>query len=280
MMTRAFFIIALGFMSVVRGGPSFSATGQSAAEIEDIGEVSPVLSDWRAKTRASVTTRHEFTSNAQLTGFHDSSDYVFLPTAIFGFNTPLAKNITLDVEARLEMGVYANDNERSFSGYSLTSTLDWRANPNAPRIWIGVQPYRYDSLDTGDRITQALGLSAGTDWGFAFNRGRSLAFMGYSFSDFLSDPTLDSRTQHKIVLGLTQQFTPQFYAQLFYAWQYSDFYNDDRHDSKHLLGLNLTYQIRRNFFTTLSGNWTTNDSDAVKASYEGAGAALGFTLQF
>ena len=32
--------------------------------------------------------------------------------------------------------------------------------------------------------------------------------------------------------------------------------------------------------TTLSGNWSTNDSDAVKASYESAGASLGFTLQF
>ena len=280
MIRRIIFLLVLGSACAVRAGQTPISSTQTAAEIEDIGEVTPIDSDFRSQVRARVTTPHEYTSNAQLTGYHDSSDYLFFPAFIAGYTTPLPSHFTLDVAARLEMGVFSENDDRSFAGYSLASTLSWQPTPSAMRIFIGVEPYRYDSLDTSDLITQALGLSAGTDWGFAFNHGLSAAYAGYSFTDFLADPTIDSKTQHRVVLGLTHQFRPDLYAQLFYAWQYSDFYNDDRHDSKHLLGLGLTYQIRRNFFTTLSGNWSTNDSDAVKASYESAGASLGFTLQF
>lgn len=280
MIRRIVFLILIAGACPVRAGQTPLTSGQTAAEIEDIGEVTPIDSDLRSQTRVRVSAPHNFVSNAQLTGYHDSSDYLFQPSLHAGITKPLTPRFTLDVEARLEMGVFGENDERSFAGYSLPMTLDWRPNPAAPRVFIGVEPYRYDSIDTGDRITQALGLSVGTDWAHVFNHGLSWAFTGYSFTDFLADPTIDSRTQHRIVLGLTHQFRPDLYAQLFYAWQYSDFYNDDRHDSKHLLGLGLTYQIRRNFFTTLGGHWSTNDSDAVKASYESAGASLGFRLQF
>jgi hypothetical protein len=31
-------------------------------------------------------------------------------------------------------------------------------------------------------LTQAIGFSAGTDWGYAFNNGKSLFFIGYSYT--------------------------------------------------------------------------------------------------
>lgn len=270
--------LALG---TAHAGEALSSSGQSAAEIEDIGEIKAAEDgEAQSKWRGSVNVRGDYTSNAHLTGYHDSSDFLFLPTIELGYHTPLGAQFSFDVAAKLELALYSKYEERGFAGYSLISTLDWRPQPNAPRIYIGIEPYRYDSFDTGDLLTQALGLTIGTDWGFAFNSGRSLAFAGYSFTDYLADPTIDSRTQNKIVLGLTHQLRPQLYAQLIYAWQYSDFLNNDRHDSKHLIGLNLTYQLRRNLFTTLSGNWVTNDSDEVKGSYESAGAALGVTWQF
>ena len=50
-----------------------------------------------------------------------------------------------------------------------------------------------------ERITQALGVTAGTDWGYAFNKGYSMAFIGYSASNYFADPTLDNRSQHRAI---------------------------------------------------------------------------------
>lgn len=284
-MIRHFLFAALLLLPMasirMQAGESLSASGQTAAEIEDIGLIEPVTEDETAgKFRASVTLNNSYTSNAELTGIHDSGDYLFLPSIELGYHKPLSSQFSFDIAAKLEAALYAKYDERAFIGYSIVSTLDWRPTPASPRIYIGVEPYRYDSFDTGDRISQAIGLSVGTDWGYAFNQGASLAFVGYSFTDYLADPTADSRTQNKFVAGVTHQFRPQLYGQLLYAYSYSDFINADRHDSKHLLGLNLIYQISTEFFTTLSGNWVTNDSDALKASYESAGGSLGFTLTF
>jgi hypothetical protein len=279
MIRRIIFILLCMGVRGMAGQVAASST-QSQEEIEDVGEIVPAEGELKRNTRASLSVNGDFTSNAELTGYHDSGDFIFRPTLALGYNTPLGHRFTLDMGVKVESGIYAEFDNHSFVGYSFNGTLDWRPTPNAPRIYVGFDPYRYDSFDTGERIAQALGFTAGTDWGVAFNQGLTLAFVGYSFSEYLADPSMDSRGQHRVVTGLTHQFRPQFFGQLFYAWQYSDYYNNDRHDSKHLLGVNLTYQIRRNIFTTLSGNWATNDSDAVKASYESAGASLGLTWQF
>lgn len=265
----------------MRAGQGLSASGQTAEEIEDIGLIEPVAEDEMAgKFRASVTLNNTYTTNAELTGYNDSSDYLFLPIVQVGYKKPLTSQITFDIAAKLEIALYAKYDQRAFIGYSLLTTLDWRPKPNAPRFYIGVEPYRYDSINNGGLLTSAIGFSAGTDWGYAFNQGASLAFIGYTFTDYLADPSSDSRTQNKVVLGITHQIRPQLFGQLIYAWQYSDFINADRHDFQNLIGLNLTYQINANLFTTLGGSWVGNDSDANKASYESAGGSLGFTLSF
>src|SRR5262249_9076611 len=152
---------------------------------------------FKRKSRSSVSVNGDYTSNAELTGYHDSSDFIFRPVLDLGYNTPLGHHFTLDMEVKVESGIYAEYDNHSFVGYSFNGTLDWRPTPKAPRIYIGFDPYRYDSFDTGGRIAQALGFTTGTDWGFAFNHGLTLAFIGYGFSEFLADPTMDSRSQHR-----------------------------------------------------------------------------------
>ncbi len=283
-MIRRFVIAAVlvAFCSPrMEAGESLSASGQTREEIEDIGLIEPVAEDEMAgQFRASVTLNNTFTTNAELTGYNDSSDYLFFPIAQVGYKKPLTSQITFDILAKLELALYAKYDQRAFIGYSILTTLDWRPRPSLPRLYIGVEPYRYDGINSGNVFTSAIGFSVGTDWGYAFNKGSSLAFIGYSFTDYLADPSSDSRTQNKVVLGITHQFRPQLFGQLIYAWQYSDFINADRHDFQNLIGLNLTYQINANLFTTLSGSWVSNDSDANKASYESTNGSLGFTLSF
>ncbi len=255
-------------------------TRQSAEEIEDIGEIDGKGGAFaRSKFRVNLTAREQFTTNAKLSGNHSSGDFIFLPTFEVGYNTEIGKYFHFDLSGRIESAVYARFEERSFYGYSAVATFDYRPAPKLPRIYLSAEPYRYLSYDTGDRITQALGLLVGTDWGYAFNAGRSLAYVGYSFTEFLADPGIDDRRQHSIVLGLAHAFTPQLTGQLYYAWQYSQF-DIDRTDSRHVLGGNLIYQFRPHWFGSVTTNFVDSDSSQNLASYQSFGTSLGLTVQF
>ena len=262
------------------GGMSAS---QSAKEIEDIGRIEPLQDgdgEGQPKFRASVQVRSEFSTNAKLSGNHSSGDLIFFPQIEIGFNAPLPHNFSFDIAAKVESGIYTQHQERGFVGYSIISTLDWRPKLNWPRIYIGAEPYRYDSFDTGDRITQAIGLTAGTDWGYSFNKGYSLAFVGYSFTDYFAEPSMDSRQQHKAIVGLTHEFTPRLFATLFYQFSYSDYQNISRNDYRHLLGANATYQLSKKVFSSLTASFSDNDSTQDFASYQSFNISLGVTVQF
>ncbi len=255
---------------------------QSAAEIEDIGEIDADQGSagfTRSKFRVGVTAREQFTTNAKLTGNHDSHDFVFLPTIDVGYSTELGEHFRFDISGKLETALYARNDERSFYGYSAMATLDYRPAAHLPRIYVGAEPYRYVSYDTGDRITQALGLNVGTDWGAAFNSGRSLFFLGYTFTAFFADPSIDDRTQHSVVLGLAHAFNAQLTGQIYYSWQYSEF-DIDRTDSRHIVGGSLIYQFAEGWFGSATTSLVDTDSTADRSSYQSFGASLGVTKQF
>jgi Putative beta-barrel porin 2 len=261
-------------------GESLSASGMTKGQVEDLGEIVEAEGGVASKFRSSVNIKGDYTSNALLMGWHDSSDFIFLPVIDAGFTQPLGPNFTFDIAAKVELGLYGDNDDRNFIGYSVKPMLDWHPKQNAPRFYVALEPYRYDSLDLGELISQAIGFHAGTDWGYAFNNGRSLFFTGYTYSAYVADPDIDTRHQHRIVVGVTHQIRDKLTGSLFYAWQYSDFTHFDRHDSKHLIGLNLIYQIQQNWFGTLSGSYADNDSDINTATYQAAGASIGVTYQF
>lgn len=271
-----------------------SAKAQSADEIEDLGEISasdsagregdgksiPEPAPLKRKFRFNVTARGEFTSNAKLSGDHSSGDILGLPTIEAGYNVALGKYFTFDLAAKVESAIFGDHNDRSFIGYSANATLDFRPRPGLPRIYISAEPYRYDSFDTGDLLTQAIGLAAGTDWGYAFNNGRSLLYGGYNFERYLADPSIDNRNAHRVVVGLAHQLRSNLTGQLFYAWQYNDFIDASRHDSRHLVGVNLIYTFSERWLGTLSTSFVDNDASVDRASYQSVNAGLGLTLQF
>ena len=266
--------------AVSRAGEELSTTGMTKGQIEDLGEIVDADATVAQHFRASVNVKGDYTSNALLTGHHDSSDFIFTPVFEVGFNYPLGPKFSLDVGAKVELGLYGDNDDRDFAGYSIKTTLDYHPKQNAPRFFVAIEPYRYDSLDLGELISQAVGFSTGTDWGYAFNNGHSLFFTGYTFSAYVADPSSDTRTAHRVIIGVSHQFSTTVTSSLFYAWQYSDFTHADRHDSKHLIGLNVIYQFQQNWFGSLSGSFSDNDSDVNSATYQAAGASLGVTYQF
>jgi hypothetical protein len=261
---------------------SSRVTRQSADEVEDIGEINEdkgTAGFTKSKFRASVTAREQYTTNARLSGNHSSGDYIFLPTLDIGYSTDLGQYFHFDIAGKLESAIYGRYDDRSFYGYSALATLDFRPSENSPRLYVGAEPYRYVSYDTGDRITQALGLSVGTDWGRSFNAGRSLLYAGYSFTVFLADPDEDDRTQHTIVLGLAHSFTARLTGQIYYSWQYSDF-DIDRRDSRHIVGGSLIYQFADRWFGSATTSFVDSDSTQDRSSYQSFGASLGLTKEF
>lgn len=271
-----------------------SAKTQSADEVEDIGEISsagssggeadgksmPPPEALKGKFRFNVTTRGEYTSNANLSGNHSSSDFIGLPTVEGGYNVALGKYFTFDLATKVESGIYADQNNHSFIGYSANATLDFRPKVGLPRVYVTAEPYRYDSFDTGSRITQAIGVAAGTDWGISFNAGRSLAYAGYNYGRYFADPTIDNRNSHRVVVGLAHQLRQNLTGQLFYAWQYNDYTDIARHDSRNMVGLNLIYAISKNWYGSFTTSFVDNDSDFDRASYQSVTGSLGLSLQF
>jgi hypothetical protein len=257
---------------------------QTAQEVQDIGEFKEEeqqgFKTFRDKLRFNVNLRSGYTTNALLDGNHSSSDFLILPTVEVGFHTPLGEHFSFDLATRVESVTYAKYDERGFAGYSANATLDYKIRNGLPRFYASIEPYRYDSYDTGDLISEAIGFTGGTDWGFAFNGGRSLGFVGYSFTDYLADPSMDSRLVNKAVVGLAHQFRPNLTGQIYYLFQYSDYTDFDRHDSKHTLAGTLIYQISDHWFGNLTTSYVDNDSTQQHASYESFGATLGVTLQF
>jgi hypothetical protein len=269
-----------------------SAKGQSSEEVEDLGDISgggEVEGDGKSaaapesikgKFRFNVAARGEFTSNAKLSGDHSSGDFIGLPTVEGGYNVALGKNFTFDLAAKVESGIYADNSDRGFVGYSANATLDYRPKVGLPRVYITAEPYRYDSFDTGNSITQAIGTSAGTDWGISFNAGRSVAFVGYNFGHYFSDPSIDERNTHRVVVGVAHQLRQNLTGQLFYAWQYNGYTDIDRNDSRNMVGLNLVMAFSKNVFGNFTTSFVDNDSNFDKASYQSVTGSLGLTLQF
>src|SRR3954452_24903997 len=120
---------------------SYAGPRQSRSEVEDIGEISEASAagaDGKSSMkevappepvkhfRFNVGTRTQYTSNAKMTGDHDSNDVIFFPTIEAGYNTKLGQYFSFDSALRVETGLYSDNTNRSFIGYSLQNTLDFR----------------------------------------------------------------------------------------------------------------------------------------------------------
>jgi hypothetical protein len=300
MAPRSFFLLlavagvcvtpAFGYDGRTVSGPAH----QSAAEVEDIGVVAEAAPGEAATTdgkaalppqapshfRLNVGLNPRFTSNAQLSGNHKSDDFLFLPSIEAGYKLPMDHGFEFDTVGHIDSGIYGRYTDRTFIGYSLENTFSWRPTPKAPRVFLGVEPYRLDRFDGQGRITEAFALSAGSDWGYAFNNGNSLLFIGYALTDNFSDPKIDSRVSNSVIVGYSQLLAPKLIGQVFYQYVHDNYQSFNRDDDRHTVGLSLTYQIDRHFFTTLAASFADNDSTQNHASYQSAGVGISLNYQY
>src|SRR5581483_8500404 len=129
----------LALPCVLRAGEAtVSAPRESASEAEDIGEVVEAPPDngvQGSKFRMNASVRSTFTTNADLSGSHSSSDVIFFPAVEVGYSTGLSHGFAFDVTGIIESGVYASHDDRSFIGYSAQTTLSWSYRPKWPRFY-------------------------------------------------------------------------------------------------------------------------------------------------
>jgi hypothetical protein len=221
-----------------------------------------------------------YTTNALERGNNSSSDVLFLPTLEVGFHTPLTDHLTFDLDTKIESAIYSRFQDHGFFGLSTQATLDYKIREGLPRFYATIEPYRYVSFDTGQLQTEAIGFTGGTDWGIAFNGGRTLGFLGYSFTDYISDPGIDSRLVHRAVAGFAHQINSKLTAQLYYVYQYSNFTNFDRGDSKHTVAGTLIYQFNDHWYGSFTTSFINNGSSENNASYQSFNTALGLSFHF
>lgn len=257
-------------------------TQLSASEKEDVGDIHPEAEQntFLKHLRGDLQVRGDYVTNAKLLGDHSSSDFITFPTAEAGYNTPLGHGFTLDLVARSESAIYSEYDNRSFWGFSGSGFLDWRYKPNAPRIFAGVEPYYYSAWESGRRLSEAMVFSTGIDHSYVFNKNRTLLTIGYKFSEHFAAPSLDDRDVHRVILGITHEFKPRFYGQLFYQYQFSDYTNESRRDSRNIVGTNFIYEFTAHLYGSAGADYIDNSSTQRLAKYQDFTAHAGLTLQF
>lgn len=255
-----------------------SSLGPSAKE--DLGDIHESnLEPFKPTFRSSFSANGSYTSNARMQGSHSSSDFIFQPTLEAGVNIPLGHGFDLDLVARIESATYLARGARNFFGASGGATLSYTYDTKLPRIFIGAEPYWYGQMD-GDRISSAIGLTAGIDHSYVINRGRSVVFGGYQFYRYFAAPSRDERDAHQVILGLTHQFRTNLFGQIFYSVRYEDFDTRNYTDFRHAAGVSLLYQFSENVFGTITGTYVQEIASDDIHDYSAVGLTLGVTWQF
>lgn len=261
--------------------PPTDALVVQAQAREDVGDLRPAEElPWSSFFHGNAQVQGEYTANAHLLGNEGSSDFLWFPSLQGGFTVPIGNKFILETSARLESAIYSRFQDHGFYGTSADLTLDYQPLKWLPHFYVGAQPYYYLGFDTGDRVGEAIAFSTGVvDYRFLF-RGKTMLFGGYNFSNYLASPSADNRNAHRAMIGVTQQLSPATYTQLFYAFQFSDYFDNDRRDVRHVVGLNLVYQFSEHLFGSVAGSFVNNHSTNSLATYQSLMGSTGLTFQF
>jgi hypothetical protein len=254
---------------------------EPAAVVEDIGDIRPLADKWLLqRLRVTASLRGEFTTNAKSIGDHGSGDFVLLPGLDTSFEQPIGHGLSLTLNARAESFIYSTFTQSSFWGFSGSTFLTYQPTKDCPKIYGGIEPYWYASVRNSNQLARAIGISAGVEKEWAFNRDQTVIFLGYNFTSYVSSPARDDRDSHRATVGVTQQIIPSLYGQFYYSYQFSDYTSVNRHDSRNLVGLNLVYRFNEHWTGSANTYFVDNDSKAVFASYQTFGIGLGASYQF
>jgi hypothetical protein len=230
------------------------------------------------KFRTGISTALEHHSNARLLGSGPVDDWTFVAAVEAGVNQPLGDKFSFDLSVRADVANYFQLERLSYWGPSATALFDWRPATGWPRLFAGGQLYRYDLFDPGVKITSAGALIAGLDRTWVFRDGKSALTAGYQFTQFWASPNFEDRASHTLFATYTHQLAAKLFAQASYLWQYTDFEEQARYDSRHVLGVGLIYAPKDKFAVRLYANFVRNESSNPFTDYEDFTAGLGATV--
>lgn len=274
----------LAVLAVPCGLQAGQQISSDLSEIEqDIGTIgaSPgAAEEEKPKLRMIGSAGASYTSNAESLGSHGSSDLMWLPSFEIGYNVPLGRGFSLDSFLRADSVVYSTNLGRSFWSTTGAIYLDHRIKEKWPRLYVGGEGYHYQRYESNNHLTRGIAIRAGFDHGIAFNGDRTLFFYGYDFGRYWTYPSNDDRFTHRLTLGLLHQFNDKLFAQIFYSYQYSQFYRrgDDSH--RNVIGLNFIYRIDDQWSTSFNTSYVHNDSERFQGDYEAFNAGVQVTFTY
>lgn len=272
-------LIILAPMGFLRAGQQLES---GLADIEkDIGTIgTQPAAEEKSRLRVVGSAGGSYTSNADNLGSHNDSDFLWLPAVEIGYNLPLGSGFNLDAFVRMDSVIYSGDFKRSFWAATGAVYVDHRFRKDLPRFYVGGESYYYQRFDSADFLTEAVGIRMGFDHGIAFNGDRTLFFFGYDYGQYWTRPSNDDRDTHRFTGGFMHQFTDKLFAQLFYTFQYSEFFRPSGDERRHVIGLNFLYQIDDHWSASLNTSYVTNGSSRPLFNYDAVNAGAQMTFSF
>jgi hypothetical protein len=273
-------------ISMIHLGPAFLHAGDGNGSRlfveDDIGTIGAAAGGPEVKPafRVSVQGQAEYRTNAEMRGATGADDFVYTPKVEVGYSVPLGRGFSLDLAARVDAVLYSRLSDDEFIDYGASAFLDYRYRSRAPRFYLGVEPYYYQGFDSEKLISKAVGVRTGLDHGIPFNHNRTLFFYGYEYAHFSASPSFDNRHQQRVVAGLTHQINSKLFAQVFYSYQYCDYYELGRQDSRNTASLSLIYSLTSRLSATALADFVDNNSDFQAFSYQSSGFGLSLAYQF
>ena len=239
---------------------------------------------FRDKLRFSVNMQSSYTTNALLTGNNDHSDVLFLPTLEAGFHTPLDKHFNFDLDSKVESAIYSRYQDRGFVGYDVLGTLDYHIKPGLPRFYTTIEGRIVTTASTPASCRPRPSASPGARIGASPSTADARsAFWATASSDYrFRSASIDTRPRCTGPWpGLPTSFrSSNLTAQFYYVYQYSDYTEFDRSDSKHTVSGALIYQFNDHWYGSLTTSYIDQGSTQQHASYQTFSTALGLSLHF
>lgn len=249
---------------------------------EDAGQIIQIGRFHPQSLSINFDTRIEYNTNAELLGSGGDGDFLFIPALSVNYGVPLTDKFSFQASAAVESFLYTRFDENSFWGFTGVAQFRYDIAPEWPTLFIGTQPYHFNLVQGGGKLTQAVSLAVGLENGHFFNNYNTYLFYGYQYSRYYTSPSFDDRNSHRFLVGVSQRLVGPLSAQLFYSYQYTNFRNYARDDNRHLVGLNLIYEISPAWSARLTTSFVDNDSSLALASYQNfaVGVGGGFTFRF
>ena len=91
---------------------------------------------------------------------------------------------------------------------------------------------------------------------------------------------IDNRLANRAIAGITEQLGPKLFAQLWYQYEFSDYHDVSREDSRNSVSLSLIWQLNQHLFLSLGESFVDNNSTARSASYQAILSSAGLSWQF